>query len=200
MTRLRLEDGVDADALRDAVTALESGFLVVFPTDTVYGVAADPRVEGARDKLYEAKKREPRKPIPILISDAGVAERLGAVFSVPARKLAARFWPGPVTMVLPVGERFEGFRVPRHPVALALLAAAGGALYTTSANLSGCPPAVSAAKAREALAPFVKVTLDGPPPPAGKESTVVRVDESGVATLREGAVPRSEIELCIAGQ
>ena len=79
------DDGVDASGLRDAITALESGFLVVFPTDTVYGLAADPRVAGARDKLYEAKKREPRKPIPILISDSVVAERMGAVFTEAAK-------------------------------------------------------------------------------------------------------------------
>lgn len=198
MTNTSIENGIDTVALRDAIEALESGFLVVFPTDTVYGVAADPRVDGARDKLYEAKKREPRKPVPILISELAVAERMGAVFTVSARKLAARFWPGPVTMVLPVGVGFEGFRVPQHPVALALLKAVGGALYTTSANISGCPPAVSAAEAREALEPFVKVALDGGPEPDGRESTVVKVDGTGVTILREGAVSKGEIESCVA--
>ena len=196
MSKRQAESEPRTASLADAVAALEAGFLVVFPTDTVYGVAADPRVEGARDKLYAAKRREPRKPIPILVSDAGVAGRLGAVFTPPARRLAARFWPGPVTMVLPVGDGFEGFRVPRHPVALALIKAAGGALYTTSANISGLPPAGSAAEALAALAPFVRVGLDGEPPPGGKESTVVKVDGNAVSILREGAVPGIEIESC----
>ncbi|MEI6970814.1 MAG: L-threonylcarbamoyladenylate synthase [bacterium] len=187
------QEGVD---ISGAVAALEAGFLVVFPTDTVYGVAADPRVNGARDKLYEAKKREPRKPIAILVSDAAVAMKMGAEFSAPARRLADRFWPGPLTIVLPVGDGFEGFRVPGHPVVLALLNAVGGALYTTSANISGSPPARSAAEACEALAPFVKAALDGAPVPGGKESTVVKVDGAVVTLLREGAVPWSEIELC----
>lgn len=194
------DKSMDDGALREAIIALESGFLVVFPTDTVYGVAADPRVAGARNKLYEAKRREPRKPIPILVSSASVAEGMGAVFTAAARKLAARYWPGPLTIVLPVGGTLEGFRVPSHPVALALIRAAGGALYTTSANLSGHPPAGSAAEASEALAPFVKVALEGDPAPGGKESTVVKVDVDGVAVLREGAVSREEIESCIKGQ
>ena len=186
--------------LCDAVKALESGFLVVFPTDTVYGVAADPRVEGACDKLYAAKRREPRKPIPILVSDVGIAEAKGAVFSATARKLATRFWPGPVTMVLPVGACFDGFRVPHHPVALALLKAVGGALYVTSANLSGQPPVGTAKEAMDVLAPFVKAVLDGAPHPNGKESTVVKIDGEKVSILREGAVSASEIESCISHQ
>lgn len=193
------DQGCNASDIRNAVAALEAGFLVVFPTDTVYGVAADPRVVGARDILYEAKKREPRKPIPILVSDAAVARRMGAVFSAPAVRLAGKFWPGPVTLVLRVGDGFEGFRVPDHPVALAVIKAAGGALYTTSANLSGRRPRGSAAAAREELAPFVKAALDGGPVPGGRESTVVKVDGTVVEVLREGAVTRSEIESCLAG-
>ena len=195
-----IECALDIGTLCEAVQVLKSGFLVAFPTDTVYGVAADPRVAGARDKLYAAKRRELRKPIPILVSDAGAAETKGAVFSAPARKLAARFWPGPVTMVLPVGDGFAGFRVPHHPVALALLKAVGGALYVTSANLSGQPPVSTALEAMDVLAPFVKAVLDGAPHPNGKESTVVKIDGDKVSILREGAVSASEIESCISHQ
>ena len=185
-----------AAGLQEAVVALEAGFLIAFPTDTVYGVAADPRVKGAKERLYEAKKREPRKPVPILVSDTAVAEKWGAVFSSPARRLAARYWPGPVTLVLPVGGAFEGFRVPDHPVAMAILEAVDGALYTTSANLSGQPPAGSAREAQAALAPFVRAVLEGEPGPSGRESTVVKVDGDKVSVLREGAIPGSEIEAC----
>jgi len=187
----------DIDGLPAAVAALKAGFLIAFPTDTVYGVAADPRVEGAREKLYEAKKREPRKPVPVLISNSAVAEKWGGAFSNAARLLSERFWPGPVTLVLPVGESFEGFRVPRHPVAMAILEAAGGALYTTSANLSGQPPVGSAQEAQSALAPFVRAILEGRPHPSGRESTVVKVVGEQVVVLREGAVPKKEIEACV---
>ena len=104
-----------------------------------------------------------------------------------------------VTIVLPVGKILEGFRVPRLPVALALIRGAGGALYVTSANLSGRPPASTAAAAKRELAPFVRVALDGGPCPGGRESTVVKVEGEVVSVLREGVVSRSEIELCIGG-
>jgi L-threonylcarbamoyladenylate synthase len=183
--------------LSEAVAALETGSLVIFPTDTVYGIAADPRVAGAKERLYEAKGRDRGKPIPILISGIAEAERRGAVLGKVARRLAQRFWPGPVTLVIRTGAAFEGFREPDHPLALDLLKRVGGALYVTSANRSGCRPVVSAKEARVTLAQYVRVVLCGGPEPKGVESTVVKVEDENVSLLREGAVPWAEIESCV---
>ena len=183
-------------AIDHALRALAAGELVVMPTDTVYGLAADPRVPGARDRLYAAKQRDRGKPIPVLVRDLTDAERRGAVFSARARGLARRFWPGPLTLVVPAGEGFEGYRMPRHPIAQALIAGCGGALYVTSANVSGQPSALTAREAISALGSAVRTVVEEGPPPDGRESSVVRVAGDTVEILREGALSRSEIESC----
>ena len=191
------EDYSSAESVRLAVTALEAGELVVIPTDTVLGLAADPRVPGAKQKLYEAKDRDSSKPIPVLVSDAGNAVKRGAVMGEAAQKLARKFWPGPLTMVLPTGGGFEGFRVPDHPAALAVIRAVGGAIYATSANRSGMKPAGSAAEACRMLGPCVTMAVTVGPAPRGTESTVVKVEGGNVTILREGAVPEKDILACL---
>ena len=168
---------------------LRQGKLVILPTDTVYGVAADPSAPGAEDRLYEAKGRDPAKPVPLLISEACAVTRWGATMGFYARRLARRYWPGPLTLVLKTGGGTEGFRVPDHPVTLAVLRAVGGALRVTSANRSGAPAARDADAAAEALGRFVTLTLDAGPSPLGAESTVVREDGGALRILREGAIP-----------
>jgi len=184
------------EAIAKAKKALEAGLLVIIPTDTVYGLAAHPAVAGAIEKIYEAKQRERSKPVPMLVSGMEIAVARGAQFGRAAKALAARFWPGPLTLVVPVAGGFEGFRVPAHPVAQALLEAVGGALYATSANVSGQRPASSAEEAARLLAPFVAAVIDGSPRPLGIASTVVKIKDEIVAVLREGAVPRADIESC----
>jgi len=185
-------------SIEKAAELLKTGFLVVIPTDTVYGLAADPSVPGAKDKIFEAKKRDRNKPVAILVSDIGRAERMGATVDKRARKLADKYWPGALTMVLKTGDGYEGFRAPSHPVALALLAKTGGILYATSVNISGQPVARSAQEAAAALGDAVSFVLDTGPEPAGTESTVVKISETGVDILREGALSRKEIEECLA--
>lgn len=180
-----------------AKEALEKGLLVVLPTDTVYGLAAHPGVPGALDRIYEAKQRERGKPVPILVTDIAAAVGRGARFGRAARALADRFWPGPLTLVVPSGGGFEGYRVPAHPVAQALLKAVGGALYATSANVSGHPPAGTAGEAARMLAPHVAAVVDGDPRPGGTASTVVKVENDAVTVLREGVVKSSDIERCV---
>jgi L-threonylcarbamoyladenylate synthase len=161
---------------------------VVLPTDTVYGVAADPAVPGAEERLRMAKGRDAGKPIPLLAAGVDdVLARTGAIDPL-ARRLAGAFWPGPLTMVLPVGEGSEGFRVPDHALTLAVLRAAGGCLRVTSANRSGEPDARSADAAVAALGASVALVLDGGPVPGGIPSTVVRVSDGALTVLREGAL------------
>ena len=116
----------DRKAIVDAAAALARGALVVVPTETVYGLAADPRVPGAVELIYGAKNRARRKPITLLAADAAqVRAACGGRLGARAQRLAAKYWPGPLTLVLKTREGFEGFRVPDHAVARALLREAG---------------------------------------------------------------------------
>jgi len=175
------------------------------PTDTVYGIAADPRIRGAEDRLCDAKGRDRDKPIPLLAAGISEVEKHGAILGWLERKLAEKFWPGPLTLVLAVSRRtsaaaarslqvaparyFEGFRVPDCDVALALLREVGGVLRVTSANRSGEPPALTAQEAVCSVGQFASVVLDTGAAPGGIPSSVVKVENRKVRMLREGVIP-----------
>ncbi len=191
-------------SIEAAIDALELGELVGIPTDTVYGIAALATQEGVR-RLIAAKQRDAAKGIPLLIDSL---DQLTGVASVPpaARRLAERYWPGPLTLVLPLrdprsasalltgGRATIAVRVPDHAVARAL-ARALGPIAVSSANLSGEQAARTAREALDALGDRVALVVDGGSSPGGVASTVVEVLDSGPPTvLREGAIPASEIE------
>lgn len=186
--------------IREAVKALRKGQLVIMPTDTVYGVAADPRVPGAEERLCGAKGREPSKPIPLLAAGLADVERYGAILDEAERRLIRQFWPGPLTLILRIrcSEHGatgpdEGFRVPDCPVALALLTQVNGVLRVTSANRSGMPPTLTAADAEAALGAAASVIIDGGPTPGGTPSTVARVREGKLRVFREGAIETEQL-------
>jgi L-threonylcarbamoyladenylate synthase len=174
--------------------------LVVFPTDTVYGLAADPFQPAAVERIYAAKGRPDDKPIAWLISDVGKLRSLGLEVSPEAEAMTERFWPGPLTVILPRasterggGVETQGVRMPDHPVALELIRACGGALAVTSANLSGKPDLRSAEAAEAALNGRIPLVLDGGETPGGRASTVVHLAVSPPRILREGPVTRSDL-------
>jgi L-threonylcarbamoyladenylate synthase len=183
----------DPALLAEAVAALRRGELVIVPTETVYGLAADDRNPAALEKLFEAKGRPKDKPIALLAAGTDELERHGAKLTPAARRLAEKFWPGPLTLVLDSPAGWLGFRVPDHPVMLALLRAWGGVLAVTSANRSGEPPATIANVALAALEPFVVLALDAGTAAGGVPSTVVKVDGDRVEILREGAIAANTI-------
>ena len=180
------------------MSVLARGELVVIPTETVYGLAADPRVPGAVEKIYGAKKRPENKPIAFLAAYVEQVESRGAVMEPPAIRLIRRFWPGPLTLVLKMPSGFGGFRVPDCAATLGLLWRAKSVLAVTSANLSGGAPALTATEAAEALGDKVSLVLDAGVSPGGVPSTVVKVADGNVIVLREGAIRRDEI-LRVAG-
>lgn len=180
-------------AVREAAECLARGGLLILPTDTVYGLAADPRVPGAEDRLYEAKRRPAEKAIPRLASDARQVSGSGAVLGGKGRRLAERYWPGPLTLVLAVPGGTCGFRVPDHATCLAVLRAVGAPLAVTSANLSGAPEARTAEDAVRSLCEQVELALDAGPAPGGVASSVVRVIGEHVEILREGAISGPEL-------
>lgn len=197
----------DQRLIKDAVTVLRKGGLIVLPTDTVYGLAADPRHAGAERRLDLAKHRLETKPIPLLAADCMQIEQMGAELGDIEKELARQYWPGALTLVLPVGPpemssagqgySFEGFRIPDHPVALAVLRITGSPLRVTSANLSGEPPALFAESAVKALGGSIELVLDAGPVPGGVPSTVIRLANGAFEVLREGAIPGNEIaDIC----
>ncbi len=167
---------------------------MILPTDTVYGIAAHPACASAVARICTIKGRPTGKPIALLAADVAAVCAFGAVFSPAAQRLAAAYWPGALTLVLPCGGAYEGFRVPDHEATRALLAACGGTLRVTSANLSGAMPAVSAAEALKDVGLEADLLIDGGVAPGGVPSTVVKIDlENTLTVIREGAIPAADI-------
>ncbi len=201
--RARVIPAQDPDALRIAADALSLGELVVFPTDTVYGIGAAVDRPDAVANLYIAKGRPLDKPIPVLISDADQLSRLAVNFDQRAERVAKAFWPGGLTIVLDavswlpkeiVGDTGRvGLRMPDHTFALDLIRRSGGALATTSANRSGEPAATNAQDAFDALGHRATVVIDGGVSPGGTSSTVISIEGESLSVLREGAISLAEI-------
>lgn len=183
----------DADALDRAEAALRRGGAIVVPTDTVYGVGALP---GHEDVLAQLKGRPESMPIAVLVADPQQATTLGRLEG-DARRLADRFWPGPLTLVLAAhgGEATVGVRCPDHDFVRAL-AARVGPLPTTSANAHGRPTPATAAEAAGALHGRVALAVDGGAC-GGVASTVVDATVSPPRVLREGALPSEAIEAAL---
>lgn len=194
----------DAEAIKAAAACLAAGGLVAFPTETVYGLGADARNGEAIARLYAAKGRPAFNPLIAHVPGAEAATRVAA-FNDAAERLAAAFWPGPLTLVLPkradcpiaplalAGLDTVALRVPAHETARALLQAFGGPVVAPSANRSGHVSPTSAAHVLADLRGRIDLILDGGPCPVGVESTIVAcVDEPTM--LRPGGVPREAIE------
>jgi L-threonylcarbamoyladenylate synthase len=195
------------DTIPQALRVLRSGGLVAFPTDTVYGVGA-PAFDGkAIESIYAAKDRPVEKAIPILIADRADMEKVGTDIPQVAYQLAARFWPGPLTCVIPKQPTLPeavsanstvGVRVPDHEVARALLRAAGP-MAVTSANLSGQPSPSTAEEVFAQLGGRIALIIDGGKTPGGLPSTVVDCTGSRLNLLREGPISLEEIEAQLGG-
>jgi L-threonylcarbamoyladenylate synthase len=193
--------------IKRAVAVLRRGGVVAFPTDTVYGLGAHSHSAEAIEKLYQVKDRQHQKAIPLLIAQAGDIPKVAVQVPEIAWRLAERFWPGPVTLVLPKadtvldvltgGSVSVAVRVPAHQVALQLIAMLGVPLAATSANLSGQPEAVTAEEVREALGERVRLILDGGRCPGGVASTVVDVTVVPPLIRRRGALV-NEVEAFLA--
>ncbi len=186
---------LDEMAIKQAARTVLGGGVVAYPTDTVYGLGCDPRNEAAVGRLFRIKGRE-AKPIPVLCADLDHAAEL-VIFNDLALELAGRYWPGPLTIVLPLSAHLPnqlhqgtgrlGVRVPDHRGCLRLLGAVGGWITGTSANLSGAAACTTADEVLRQLGRAVDMILDGGALPGGA-STVVSVEGSGVEVLRRGAI------------
>jgi L-threonylcarbamoyladenylate synthase len=197
--------GVSPADLDRAAAVILAGGLVAIPTETVYGLAADATNGVAVAKIYTAKGRPSFNPLICHVADLAMADQL-ADFTPLARRLAERFWPGPLTLVLPrkktcpvaelatAGLPTIALRSPKHVAALGLIARVGRPLAAPSANPSEQLSPTRADHVAHNLASKIDLILDGGPCEAGLESTIVAPGETGAVMLRPGALPRSEIE------
>ena len=191
-----------------AAAALADGKLVIMPTETVYGLAADAGNAQAVAAIFEAKGRPRFNPLIAHVADAAQAEHV-ALFDADARRLAEAFWPGPLTLVAPfrqgsgvcdlarAGLDSVAVRVPGHARARAVISAFGGPVVAPSANRSGRPSPTTFADAVEETGASAAAAVDGGPCAVGVESTVISVLDGRVALLRPGAVTRAEIEALV---
>lgn len=184
-----------------AVELLLSGEVVAFPTDTVYGLAVLARDPGAVRRVYDLKGRSLTQPLIVMVREAAAVEGWARVDG-RARRYMRRWWPGPLTLVLPARAGVQpplagrrpptvAVRIPDHPVALALLEALGEGLATTSANRSGEPPALTAPEAAHVVG--VAAVIDGGRAPGGSPSTVLDLAGSEPRLIREGPIPFDQL-------
>jgi L-threonylcarbamoyladenylate synthase len=195
-----------ATELDRAVTALRAGELVAFPTETVYGLGADARNASAVRRVFTQKGRPPGHPLIVHLASAAELDAWAAPLPPAARLLAARFWPGPLTLIVPRaagvldevtgGAESVGLRVPAHPLAHALLERFGGGVAAPSANRFGRVSPTTAAHVREEFGAAVPIVLDGGACSVGLESTIVScLDE--LLLLRPGAISLPQLEAVV---
>lgn len=189
------------DAITSALDVLANGGLVAFPTDTVYGVAASLAAPSGIDRLYEAKSRSANKAIAVLIAEVDQLALLTPGLTPAAQRLAERFWPGALTLVLPKQPSLPanlsplptvGVRMPDHLFARALIRATGP-LATSSANVSGEANPLNAQDVMAQLDGRIELILDGGPVSGGVPSTVVDCTQDPPLILRAGAISSAEI-------
>ncbi len=193
----------DAAGIAEAAAVLASGGLVAFPTETVYGLGADATNAAAVAKLYAAKGRPSFNPLIAHVADVPAAKRAGH-FNALAMALATKFWPGPLTLVMPATELVcdlaragldtVGLRVPAHPAAQKMLSTFGKPVAAPSANRSGHVSPTAAEHVLADLAGKIDFVLDGGATPLGLESTIIDCSSDVPRLLRAGGVPREEIE------
>lgn len=198
-----------SDVPRRAIETLTQGGVVVYPTDTVYGVGCRIDDDAAVRRLFVLKGRPHTEALPVLLADVAQLDQYARDVPPAARRLVSRFWPGALTVVVRRSERVPSLvagggptvalRVPNHPVPRALVRAVGVPIVGTSANTHGMPSPVTAQLAVYDLGDRVDLVLDGGRVPGGRESTVVDVTSQSPRVVRQGAIPAKEIESLFGG-
>jgi L-threonylcarbamoyladenylate synthase len=187
-----------------AVQALKRGDVIVFPTETLYGLGADALNDAAVEKVFQLKGRNPHNPMPVLVADHEMLHTLVAKVPTVARKLMERYWPGPLTLVLPGQKNIPkplcnptggvGVRISSQPIATLLVNRLGRPLTATSANPSGEEPARTIQEAKKYFAGQIEVFVDGGILTSESGSTVVEVMEDSIRVIREGKINAYELQ------
>ena len=189
--------------LEEAVRSLNSGGVVVFPTDTLYGLGADVFSLAALQRIFSIKGRRADLALPVLVAGLDQVEAVAQPMSAQAQRLAERFWPGPLTLVMPRSPDLPGLvtggadtvavRMPGHPVPLELARRLGRPITGTSANRSGQPDLLDLSALENQLGNLVDHIIQTGPVPAGTASTIVNVTGDTPQLLRGGAISLEEI-------
>ena len=191
----------DEEGLRLAAATMKNGGVVIYPTETVYGMGCIPSDPDAAKKICKIKGRAVN-PLPLVCSDIEMARKV-VQFNATAEKLAEAFWPGPLMFILPSkvvypmwvahGKKTLGLRVPGNEASRKLAQLAGGVIVSTSANISGEPPATTAKEALSQTRFKVDLVVDGGPSPGGKPSTIIDLSGKEMWILRSGPISGSQI-------
>jgi len=199
----------EPDRIARVVQSLNTGHVAALPTDTFYGLAVDPVNLRAVDRIYEIKTRARHKPLSLLISETAQAYGLARDIDTAFDRLAERFWPGPLTIIVKAGARLPlrvtantgnvALRVPESPIARAVVEALGLPITATSANLRGMPECTDAHFVRAQLADQIPLIVDGGSTPRSIPTTIIDLSGGGNSwmIIREGAVPTHEIALTL---
>jgi L-threonylcarbamoyladenylate synthase len=192
-----------SEDLSAAVAALKRGDVIIFPTETLYGLGADALDGAAVEKVFQLKGRDPRNPIPVLVADQEMLQTLVAEIPTTAQKLMERYWPGPLTLVLPgrksIPKRLSnptggvGIRISSQPIATVLIKELGRPLTATSANPSGKEPARTLQEAKAYFASQVELFVDGGTLTSTTGSTVVEAMEDTIRIIRQGEISTLEL-------
>lgn len=195
--------GTDREAVEEAVRVLRQGGLVCYPTDTVYGIGAAAGDDAAVRRLFAVKGRPPDKAMPLLLAEASDAARVAEVTAL-AKRLAARFWPGALTIVMRkvasyrslalAGADTAALRVPDHDLVRAIVRTLGGPVTGTSANRAGAPAPLSAAEVAFQVGEMVDLIIDGGRSRSRLGSTVIDISRGDPEIVREGVVSKEEVE------
>jgi L-threonylcarbamoyladenylate synthase len=199
----------EPERIAQVVSSLAAGAVAALPTDTFYGLAVDPVNLRAVDRIYEIKTRARHKPLSLLISETAQAYTLARDIDTAFDRLAERFWPGPLTIIVKAGARLPlrvtantgnvALRVPEAPIARAVVAALGVPITATSANLRGMPECTCAEFVAQQLGEQIPLIVDGGPTARTIATTIVDLSHGGNSwmILREGAIPTHEIALVL---
>jgi tRNA threonylcarbamoyl adenosine modification protein (Sua5/YciO/YrdC/YwlC family) len=203
------QENPSAEAINLAATVLRDGGIVVFPTETVYGIGASSASCFGPQEIIDIKARPKNKPLPWLVEDDAALEVYGVDVPEYAHTIARRFWPGALTIVVKgadvIAPEFRdergtvALRCPDHEVVMELIQASGGPIITTSANTSGEPPAGSFDELEERIIASADLTLDGGETKHGVASTVVDCTGPEPVVTREGAIPAALIAATASG-
>ena len=191
-----------------AISQLELGSVIAYPTDTVYGLGVDTLNSQSVVRLFEIKKRDIGIAVPVLIGSMDQLLNVATDIPYEAYKLAEKFWPGPLTMILKknpqipeqvtAGESTIAVRIPNHPCALQLSLAFEAGIIGTSANIHGEPSTLNASEVNQQIGMHIDLILDGGHARSDQSSTIINLVDKNFPVLREGAIQRSVLESTIA--
>ncbi len=198
------EEGFKNHSIKKSASAVNQGQLLIFPTDTVYGLGGNVFNEDLVRRVFKVKERDKKKPLPVLIAEQEQLEKLVSDLSETGQRLISKFWPGPLTLVLRKsenvsdlvtgGENTVGIRMPDHKICLALIRSSGVPLVAPSANIEGHPPPNTSSAVDDRVLLQADLVIDSGQSKLGISSTVVSVVEDSVSLIREGPISKKMIE------